>query len=372
MNKIRHVLGISGGKDSTALAVYLKENFPQIDIEYYFCDTGEELPETYEVLEKLQSYLGKEIIKLSVATGDKKTPFQYFLAINGGYLPSADVRWCTKKMKLDPFEKFVGDDLVISYVGIREDENREGYISKKQNIQSIFPFRRNIWSQDVIEKVLSNENIPKVVQITKLLDIPLKDQIIEVLKKKFVPMKFTLQNKLNILLGLSIKSFNRIVHMFLKETNYPIGFLDDYPLLNKENFLVLDDVYNLLESTRVGKPPYYKPIKFTVDNVKEMLEGYYNRSRSGCYFCFFQQKIEWIWLLETHPELYKKAKEFEKSGFTWNEGESLEELAKPKRVKEIKIKHIEKMKKNVKKCKSNSLLDILEPSMGNSCPTCFL
>ena len=76
--------------------------------------------------------------------------------------------------------------------------------------------------------------------------------------------------------------------------------------------------------------------------------------------------------LETHPELYEKAKEFEKSGFTWNEGESLEELAKPERVKEIKIKHIEKMKKNSANCKSGSLLSILEPNMGNSCPACFL
>ena len=372
MTKIRHVLGISGGKDSTALAVYLKENFPQIDIEYYFCDTGEELPETYEVIEKLQSYLGKEIIKLHSTTGDKETPFQYFLDIYKGYLPSANARWCTKKMKLEPFEKFVGDDLVISYVGIREDENREGYISKKQNIQSIFPFRRNIWSQDVINKVLSNENIVKIVKIAESQDIQSKNQFIDILKQEITPVKLTMQNKLNLLLSINITSFNRIVHEFLKETEYPIGLLKEYSLLQKEDFLTLDDVYKLLEVTGVGKPPYYKPIKFEVDNGREKLEGYYNRSRSGCYFCFFQQKIEWIWLLETHPELYEKAKEFEKSGFTWNEGESLEELAKPERVKEIKIKHIEKMKKNSTNCKSGSLLSILEPNMGNSCPACFL
>ncbi|MDZ7776522.1 MAG: hypothetical protein U5L09_13395 [Bacteroidales bacterium] len=44
--KIRHVLGISGGKDSAALAMYLTEKYPEIDFEYYFADTGKELKET--------------------------------------------------------------------------------------------------------------------------------------------------------------------------------------------------------------------------------------------------------------------------------------------------------------------------------------
>ena len=43
----RHVLGISGGKDSAALAVYMREHHPELDIDYFFTDTGEELPEVY-------------------------------------------------------------------------------------------------------------------------------------------------------------------------------------------------------------------------------------------------------------------------------------------------------------------------------------
>ena len=30
MSKVRHVLGISGGKDSAALAIYIKDNDPEI------------------------------------------------------------------------------------------------------------------------------------------------------------------------------------------------------------------------------------------------------------------------------------------------------------------------------------------------------
>ena len=61
MKKIRHVLGISGGKDSAALAIYMKDKYPDLDIEYYTCDTGKELDQTYELIQTLQVYLEKEI-----------------------------------------------------------------------------------------------------------------------------------------------------------------------------------------------------------------------------------------------------------------------------------------------------------------------
>ena len=67
MTKVKHVLGISGGKDSAALAIYLKDNYPTLDIDYYFCETGKELDETYQLVEKLKAVLGKEIIRLKAA-----------------------------------------------------------------------------------------------------------------------------------------------------------------------------------------------------------------------------------------------------------------------------------------------------------------
>ena len=48
--KVRHLLGISGGKDSAGLAIYMKTRYPEIEMEYYFCDTGKELDETYELI----------------------------------------------------------------------------------------------------------------------------------------------------------------------------------------------------------------------------------------------------------------------------------------------------------------------------------
>ena len=46
---VRHILALSGGKDSSALAVFMKDKVP--DMEYVFCDTGDELYETYDYLD---------------------------------------------------------------------------------------------------------------------------------------------------------------------------------------------------------------------------------------------------------------------------------------------------------------------------------
>jgi len=207
----RHVLGISGGKDSAALAIYIKERYPEIHekIEYFFSDTGAELKEVYDFLDRLEAYLGKEIVRLN---GDKT--FEEWLEAHNEYLPSPRQRWCTRAMKIKPFEAFVGEDAVISYVGIRADENREGYISQKETIKAVFPLI--------------------------------------------------------------------------------------------EDGLVRDDIFNMLEAT-VGIPEYYKW-----------------RSRSGCYFCFFQQQGEWLGLKRNHPDLFEKAKSFEnkqRKKFDWKDGE---------------------------------------------------
>src|SRR5690606_21914122 len=98
----RHILSLSGGKDSTALAIYLHDRIP--DLEYVFCDTGEELLETYEYLDKLEAFLGKSITRLN-----PDRPFEHYLQIYRGVLPDARARWCTRKLKIEPFERFIGD-----------------------------------------------------------------------------------------------------------------------------------------------------------------------------------------------------------------------------------------------------------------------
>lgn len=230
MKPVRHVLSLSGGKDSAALAIYMRDRVP--DMEYIFSDTRKELPETYQYLESIEDYLGKRVHRLNADLG-----FDHWYDVYGGMIPSNHRRWCTKMLKLKPFENHVGDDEVLNYVGLRADENRSGYISHKANITPVYPFQ--------------------------------------------------------------------------------------------EDGLRLPDIERILRDSGVGMPPYTK----------------WGRTRSGCFFCFYQQKIEWVRLKETYPDLYEKAKDYEKpfesSGntFTWSERESLSELEKPARMQAIKDDH---------------------------------
>ena len=251
--KIKHVLGLSGGKDSSALAIYMKDNFPDLDIEYFFTDTGEELDEVYEYLNYLEGYLGKSINYL-----DPKRDFKHYLKQYNNFLPSAQSRWCTVRLKLTPFEKWVEKEFIekgfkiYSYVAIRSDESfREGLKSKK-DIKTILPFR--------------------------------------------------------------------------------------------DNHIDKEGVFEILENSGLGLPKYYEW-----------------RSRSGCTFCFFQRKIEWVGLLERHPEAFEQAKAMEKtalssgSPFTWCEQESLEELSKPERIAQIKLDHQKKIEAQKARKKINPL-----------------
>lgn len=247
----RHVLGLSGGKDSAALAIYMRDRVPEM--EYFFCDTGRELPETYEYLQRLETVLGKPIAKLNA-----DRDFDHWLWVYGGALPSPQMRWCTRMLKIKPLEAWIGDGPAFTYIGIRADENREGYISRKPNITPVFPF--------------------------------------------------------------------------------------------KEDGLVKEDILRVLEEAGVGLPSYYSW-----------------RTRSGCFFCFFQRKYEWVRLAEEHPDLWEKAIAYEDKvnfeatassrRFTWSQGESLRELIA--RKDEIIRQHDEAMAREARAKPNRPLVDVL-------------
>jgi 3'-phosphoadenosine 5'-phosphosulfate sulfotransferase (PAPS reductase)/FAD synthetase len=367
MSKVRHVLGISGGKDSAALAIYMHQKYPEFDIEYYTCDTGKELSETYKLIDNLEVYLGKKIIRLKAFDKSTEAPFDHKLKTLGGFLPSPLNRWCTKTLKLDLFEKFIGTDPVISYVGIRGDEEREGYISNKSNIQSIFPFRRNIWSEDVLRKAMANASLPVLIAAFEALpEKGISERFRAILETPLSP-GMDMNGKVNKLLNLDVIVFNTVINAFIKTTDYPLSREENFPLLTNEDNLIRQDIFDILEDSNVGVPEYYKAIEFEIDGIK----GSYSRSRSGCFFCFYQQKIEWIWLYEQHPNLFAQAMEYEKEGgHTWNDGESLADLIEPERIRQIKLEYLKK----VSRTKTNSpfLLDLLDDAEEEGCASCFI
>ena len=79
-------------------------------------------------------------------------------------------------------------------------------------------------------------------------------------------------------------------------------------------------------------------------------------------------------MYEQHPELYKKAIKYEdkKEGFTWNSNqESLIDLIHPKRIKQIKMEHLQRKGKE-KSVKSKFLIDILDNTEDKGCIACFI
>ena len=95
MSEPRHVVGLSGGKDSTALALRLAEAEPR-DYEYICNETGDELPEIHEHWAKLEGLLGKKLTKVRAHTD-----------LNGlidemNMLPNFRARWCTRILKIEP------------------------------------------------------------------------------------------------------------------------------------------------------------------------------------------------------------------------------------------------------------------------------
>jgi hypothetical protein len=239
--QVKHVLGLSGGRDSAALAVYMRQHYPELAIEYFFTDTGKELPEVYEYLGRLEGFLGRQILRLN-----PDRDFDFWLKQFNDFLPSPQSRWCTRQLKLRPFERWLrpmldGGATISSYVAIRSDEEyRDGYASKHDRLVVKLPF--------------------------------------------------------------------------------------------KEAGIDKAGVLEILDAAGLGLPKYYSW-----------------RTRSGCTFCFFQQKIEWVRLRDEHPKAFEEAKAYEKnavdhgSPFTWSQGESLEELECPERIAQIKLEHAEKV-----------------------------
>ena len=239
-------------------------------MEYFFCDTGRELPETYEYLQRLETVLGKPIERLNA-----DRDFDHWLWLFGGALPSPQMRWCTKNLKIKPLEAWLGDDEAISYVGIRSDEDRDGYISRKPNITAVFPFK-----EDGIDKA---------------------------------------------------------------------------------------GVMRILEEAGVGLPDYYRW-----------------RTRSGCFFCFFQRKIEWVRLADEHPDLFEQAVDYEEkvkyeaqaSGrrFTWSQNESLRELLA--RRDEIEAQHEASMaragRRQANRPLSEVLAGVLDDENADGCAVCHI
>jgi len=124
-----HVAGFSGGKDSTALLVHLREL--RVDYQAVFCDTGWEHPLTYAYIEHInQRLLGGALVVLKpdvwVPVGvSERYQDMRALVSRKGRVPSAKARFCTEYLKTNPMRAWLHSqsDEVTFYQGIRADES---------------------------------------------------------------------------------------------------------------------------------------------------------------------------------------------------------------------------------------------------------
>ena len=117
---MRHIVSFSGGKDSTALILWAKENLESFETVY--CDTKWEHPLTYAYLEHInKTLLDGKLIYLASSDYDGFED----LSIRKKRVPSAMARYCTEELKVIPMMEYLSKvrDEKIVYQGIRADES---------------------------------------------------------------------------------------------------------------------------------------------------------------------------------------------------------------------------------------------------------
>lgn len=113
---MNHIVALSGGKDSVSMAVELASREPR-DYDYICTPTGNELPEMIEHWRGLGKVLRKPI-----------KPITSGRSLGGlvrlqNALPNHRMRWCTRMLKIEPFESYIVQHTpCVVYVGIRADE----------------------------------------------------------------------------------------------------------------------------------------------------------------------------------------------------------------------------------------------------------
>lgn len=118
-----HVVALSGGKDSTALALALREREPRPYV--YFCTpTGNETPDVVSHWDRLEELLGQKIFRVS------NRDLEFWIREQKA-LPNYRMRWCTRILKIEPCRAFLlaCKPPVTLHVGLRADEeDRKGVI----------------------------------------------------------------------------------------------------------------------------------------------------------------------------------------------------------------------------------------------------
>ena len=159
-NEDLYLIPVSGGADSTALAILMHEMFPHVNFRLCFTDTGAEEPSIYETLKRLEIFLGKKIDWIA----PERDLWQLIRDFNN-FLPSSRDRYCTRELKLKSFSRWMKQfdgRRKWMFVGIRADEPfRLAFTTEDASTE--MPLLDLGWKRaDVFEKLRSTIGIPEL------------------------------------------------------------------------------------------------------------------------------------------------------------------------------------------------------------------
>ena len=147
---MKHIVSLSGGKDSTAMLLMMLEKNMPID-EIIFCDTGMEFPAMYTHLDKVEQYTGRKITRLK-----SERSFEYYMFErkkthgknidrSGLQWPMPILRWCTGRLKTKPYKKYIKEkykgEETITYIGIAYDELERRKKAKSFHVHPLFDWQ---------------------------------------------------------------------------------------------------------------------------------------------------------------------------------------------------------------------------------------
>ncbi len=150
-----HVVALSGGHDSSALALRLAEIEPR-PYTYVCTPTGDELPEMFAHWRSLGEMLGKRIVPVMASTGLRG------MIREEKMLPNFRARWCTRRAKIEPYRKWLSAHTpCVSYVGLRADEEGRagGAYSDIEGVQMRFPLREWGWGEAEVQNYLNTRGV---------------------------------------------------------------------------------------------------------------------------------------------------------------------------------------------------------------------
>lgn len=148
----QHIVALSGGKDSTAMALELAAREPRA-YRYVCTPTGNELPDMVAHWARLETLLGARLELLGTHTLEGLMGHQECL-------PSTRMRWCTRMLKIEPVQRFYAalPPGSVAYVGLRADEpTREGIFGSA--VQQRFPLRDWGWGIDQVRGSLRERGV---------------------------------------------------------------------------------------------------------------------------------------------------------------------------------------------------------------------